>query len=542
MNHVSISPDSQLLVAVGDAPTVFFCRRLPSSQSTSERESDFATCKWQLIVEVRLNGSFPEDSCFATAFSPSGHICAVASQGGVITIFETSMIHQDMDADDAVIDVLKSTRPCEDRESRESPGAVRSMSFGPSPWDLLAWAESRGRICVVDLRDACRSRQTVELDLDSPSLSRVNLSDLENDQSTSEQRQLEIEARFVQRHREALNAQDNLAAISHVTDYMELAAARRRIEREMSNSRLPSEREDFNELTENERLMLESIRTNRLQETGQVRSISTQQSPLGINYLQALNSNPNQSRLYAQIEDSSLNNASTVSPSSRLDSMRDLVRRGAQAAQLERARAAERSTHQPRRRSSIVISSNNGNNNNSGPSQSPSRPSNLAPTGSSASTLSASPSRLGAIATENPTSETSNMSVLYEAGEAWRTISDAMGHAPTDLESEIEAGVPRPDRDRERDVAATGAMLRRMQQQQHQNARLERVRNINTPRLRQMHERTLGRLSAGENALDETELDMLRRLTHREIREGRESGEDGVKTMGLGWNNDGRNL
>ncbi|KAI4213553.1 MAG: hypothetical protein LQ351_003777 [Letrouitia transgressa] len=441
-----------------------------------------------------------------------------------------------MDADDAVIDVFKSTRPSLERES---PGAVRSMSFGPSPWDLLAWAESRGRICVVDLRDACRSRQTVELDLDSPSLSRVNLSDVENDQSASEQRQLEIEARFVQRHREALHAQDNLAAISHVTDYMEHAAARRRINREMSNSRLPSEREEFNELTENERLTLESIRTNRLQEAGQVRSGGTQPNPFGISYLQALNSNPFQSGLYAQIEDSSLNNASTGSQSSQLENMHDLVRRGAQ---LERARAAERSAHQPRRRSSIVISSSNSNNNNNGPSQSPSRPSNLAPTGSSAPTLSASPSRLGALARENLTSETSSMSVLYEAGEAWRTISDAMGHAPSDLESEIEARVPRSDRDRERNVAATGAMLRRMQQQQHQNARVERMRSINTPRLRQLHEQTLGRLSAGENALDETELDMLGRLTHRDMREGRESGEDGVKTMGLGWDNDGRNL
>ncbi|KAL9609199.1 MAG: hypothetical protein Q9167_006015 [Letrouitia subvulpina] len=536
MNHASISPDSQLLVAVGDAPTVSFCRRLPDSQSTSEPESVFATCEWQLIAEVGLTATCSEDACFATAFSPSGHICAVASQAGIITIFETSMIHQDMNADDAVIDVLKSTRPSSDRDSS---GAIRSMSFGPSPWDLLAWAEGRGRICVVDLRDSCRSRQTVELDLDSPSLTRVNLSDMENDQSASEQRQLEIEARFLQRHREALHAQENLAAISHVTDYMELAAARRRIEREMNNGRLPSEREEFNDLTEHERLTLESIRNNRLQEAGQTRSSSTQQSPFNINYLQALNSNPNQSRLYAQIEDSSLNNASMGSQTSRLDSMRDLMRRGTQAAQLERARAAERSAHQPRRRSSVVISSSNSNNNSSGPGQSPSRPSNLAPTGSSAPTLSASPSRLGAIAAENLTTETSNIPTLYEAGEAWRTISDVMGHAPNDLESEIESGIPRSDRDRERDVAATGAMLRRMQQQQQQNARLERVRSNNTPRLRQLHERTLGRMSAGENALDETELDMLRRLTHRDMRE---SGEDGVKTMGLGWDNDGRNL
>ena len=63
-------------------------------------------------------------------------ICAVASQNGIITIFDTALIHNDVDADAAVIEILRSSRPS---MSPTYTGAVRSMSFSPGPWDLLAW-------------------------------------------------------------------------------------------------------------------------------------------------------------------------------------------------------------------------------------------------------------------------------------------------------------------------------------------------------------------------------------------------------------------
>lgn len=63
-------------------------------------------------------------------------ICAVASQNGIITIFDTALIHDDVDADAAVIEVLRSSRPS---NFPAYTGAVRSMSFCPGPWDLLAW-------------------------------------------------------------------------------------------------------------------------------------------------------------------------------------------------------------------------------------------------------------------------------------------------------------------------------------------------------------------------------------------------------------------
>ena len=529
MNYASISPDGNTLVAVGDAPTAFFFRRVHNFHRAYEPISNYASCKWELIAKAELNAAYPGDACFTTAFSPSGHICAVASQAGIITIFETSMVRPGMEADDAVVDILKSTRPSPDRDPS---GAVRSMSFAPSPWDLFAWAESRGRVCVVDLRTSCRSRQTIELDLNSPSLNRADLSDLEDSQHTSEQRQLEIEARFVQRHREALNAQDNLAAVSHAADYMEHAAARRRLDRELNGIQPASERREFNDLTESERQILESIRSGRLRDFDQPQAGDSEQSSFNINYLQNQSSDAGQLRLFAELDDPPLVTNPSTPQLLRIDSMRELMRR---RAELERTRTADRSAHQPRRRSSIVITSSNNNSNQSSSSQ----PQNLAPLGSSTPTLSASPSRFNVATARNSTTDTPSPSTPYEAGEAWRTITDAMANTPLGIDPETEARLLRRDRDRDRDVAATGVMLRRVQQQQHQNVRSERVRNTHAQRLRQWHERTLGRASTGDNIFDETELDMLRRLTNRE---GRESREDGVKTMGIGWDSFGRNL
>ena len=54
---------------------------------------------------------------------------------------------------------------------------------------------------MVDLRNAFRSQQTIDLRTDSPGLTRVEVGEYD---TTSEQRQLEIERRFVERHREVI--------------------------------------------------------------------------------------------------------------------------------------------------------------------------------------------------------------------------------------------------------------------------------------------------------------------------------------------------
>ena len=187
MNHATISPDQELLVAVGDEPRAFFCRKIRLSGVVGDGETPFANYEWLETAEPRLSLADSSDSCFTTAWSPSGHVCAVASQTGVITIFDTSRIRDDMDTDEAVLEILKSSRPV---LSTDSCGAVRSMSFAPPPWDLLAWAEDRGRVCVSDLRNAFRTRQTIELETDSPSINRADLSQMADVEDTAEERQI----------------------------------------------------------------------------------------------------------------------------------------------------------------------------------------------------------------------------------------------------------------------------------------------------------------------------------------------------------------
>ena len=271
MNHASISPDGNLLIAVGDVPQVFFCQRicLSSNCQPVDGEPVFARYEWRKIAEPKLSLAQTLDACFSTAFSPSGHVCAAASQGGTINIFDTSLIGGDLEGEEAVIEILKSPPYL----GRDLSGMIRSMSFAPPPWDLLAWAEDQGRVCVIDLRNSFRYRQTIELETSSPNLFVANIVESIDDRSmTTEQQQLAIEERFMQRHRAALDADDHVAAVSHATDYIELAAERRRIEREAREAGVPVFGGEFNLLTENERQVLDSIRLSRLQDNEQNRT------------------------------------------------------------------------------------------------------------------------------------------------------------------------------------------------------------------------------------------------------------------------------
>lgn len=524
MNHASISPDGQLLVAVGDEPKAFFCRRVPMSTPSKGGDHECLYHAWQDLSEVKLSPASPNDACFTTAFSPSGHICAVAQQSGIVTIFDTSMIQEDMEDEDAVIEVLRSSRQS---LNGEYAGAVRSMSFSPAPWDLFAWAEDRGRICVTDLRSSCRSRQTVDLELDSPTLNRASVTDLEDGQTTSEQRQLEIERRFLQRHREALNAQNDLANVSHVADYIEFSAARRRLQRDTG----PIAGE-FNDLTDSERQMLDSIRTSRSQENANTDLEHDNQGPFSVSYLHDQGSDSPETQLHTG---SSANSPSASAQLARLESMRDTMRRS----HLDRSRVADRGTYQPRRRSSVVISSSNSTSNQS----SSSHPSSLTPIGSSIPTLSASPSRLASVVASADNADDDNH-LGNDSSDARRIVADAMGNAPLNASLEVDSDQLRWERreDGNRNSASPGTMFRLLQQQQQQLqqqqlTRLERLRSNQAPRSRQLH--ALSRAMAGERGYESAELDMLRRLTETNVNARREHG---VTTMGIGWQGDGRSL
>lgn len=519
MNHASISPDGQLLVAVGDEPKAFFCRRIPASTSSGDQD---ANRTWQEIAEPRLNPATLGDACFTTAFSPSGHICAVAQQSGVVTIFDTSRIHEDMEDDDAVLEILKSSRSS---MPDDYIGAIRSMSFSPAPWDLLAWAEERGRVCVADLRNACRSRQTVDLDLDSPKLNLTSVTDLEDGQITAEQRELEIERRFLQRHREAMNAQNDLANVSHVADYIELSTARRRRQRDTATE-ISGE---FNDLTETERQMLDSIRTNRSHENDPSSLEHGTRRPVSGDHL---NSDSSEPYLNPQLPALPSNGSLASAQLARVDNMRDAMRRN----HLDRSRTADRGTYQPRRRSSVVISNSSNQSNQS----SSSHPSSLAPIGTSAPTLSASPSRLASVVANVEHAENSALST-YDSSEAWRTVADAMVNAPLHGLSDTEADQPRGTRreERSRESASASTVFRLLQQtqmQEQQTAPLDRLRSTQAQRSRQ-HVQAINRSIAGERGYEATGLELLRRPTDPNARR-----DYGVRTMGIGWESHGRSL
>lgn len=507
-----MSPDGKLLLAVGDEARAFFCKRTQLPRATVDGELYFAKYQWQEIAEPKLSLADQEDdACFTTAFSPSGHICAVASQSGTITIFDTGSIERDMDTDEAVIGVLKSSRAA---MYPTWVGAVRSMSFSPAPWDLLAWAEDQGRVCVVDLRNSFHSRQTIEINATS---SDINRAEVEEQDFTSEQRQLEIERRFIERHREALEAQDNLAAVSGTVDYLELAAERRRIEREALDA---LSRESPHSLTEGERQMVDSI--------GLRRQPGTNSNPLDVNTIAPISVRyaQNWSGLPSPPPSSNAQSRSTTS-------IHEFMRQR----NWERSRANEL-TYQPRRRSSVVISNSNSNSNNNSPYLS----SGLAPIGTATPTLSASPSRI-------PSSTAETIIPHFDPSDPWQTISDAMGasNMPPDAIARIRG---LQSRNLERRMQATVAPqtttsqhTQALQMPSEQamtanadavNVRVTRTRDANARALRQM------RASRADVVYDEVDREVLLRRSEEPRRRVRE--DDGPTTMGIGWSEEGRHL
>jgi hypothetical protein len=383
MNHASISPDGNLLVAVGDEGRAFFMKRIIRST-----DSKYPAYDWKEIANVGLKGTVSHDCCFSTAFSSSGHICTVASQFGTITIYQTDLIREGMEDHEAVIDVIQTSRPSvSNSQSYPMPGAPRSMAFSPQPWDLLAWAEDHGRISITDLRDGFRSRQTFELDVDSKALKRIGLFE-NNTPPTSSRLDLENQAAFIRRHQEALDSQDPLAAVQRAAQYMEDAAERR-----LRRSRGPNSGYNIttgSPLTEAERELLESLRVERLRETSGEASENVR--PYSINYSNRTASNSprtTQSFSFGQY----------------------VFNRG-------NSRSNQSSWGPPRRRDSVIMSQSSTERSSS------SHPSSLTP--GLAVPLSASPSRLSSTsASENqPLQETINSNTSQS--DPWATISAAM--------------------------------------------------------------------------------------------------------------------
>ena len=510
MNHATISPDGKLMLAVGDEARAFFCERIQLPTATLNGEETYARYEWQEIAEPKLTlADQEEDACFTTAFSPSGHMCAVASQSGVVTVFSTALIHSEMDPNDAVIAVLKSSRAA---IPRNWIGGVRAMSFSPAPWDLLSWAEDQGRACVVDLRNKFNSRQTIELETDSPDMNRAEIDDHE---FTSEQRQMEIERRFIERHREALEAQGRQSLVSQSTDYIELAAEQRRIEREALDA---LSRDGGHSLTESERQMIDSIGLRRMPNAPDNPSTG----PISINYPPSRNTESQQwiGGLPSPLPSSNVPSRSTAS-------IHDFISQR----NFERSRTSTDAIYQPRRRSSVVISNSNSNSNTSSPHPS----SNLAPIDTTTPTLSTSPSRLPT----NTAIDSHSTIPDFDSQDSWQTIGNAM--RASDMSS------------------ATLARMRARQAERMQtlNSRMQHIRSSQAASNAQVQ--SLDRISQQmtgayadtpeervRRARDANARAMRRRadVLHDELPEPRRRmrEEDGPVTMGIAWDVDGRNL
>ena len=530
MNHATISPDKELMVAVGDEPRAFFCRRQQPKSSAVSGKAVATNLEWYEIAQPKLSAAATWDMCFSTAFSPSGHLCAVASQVGTITIFDTRLIHEDMEIDEAVVDILESSRPC--IAEQDGKGAVRSMSFSPEPWDLFAWAEDRGRVCVTDLRNSFRSRQTIEIEVSTSNVKRVDLDDYDENLSIAEERGLEIEARFEQRHREALAAQDHLAAVNNTADYIEHSAERRRLLRQArDNGQRASVFDPMpGFLSETERQVMEALRQERQRENErEAERREATQHPFSVHYSRTSTSSPaNQAR---DIETAT--GASTSQPA-RSASINPYIRER----YLDRNRQSDR-PFQPRRRSSVVMS----NGSPSDPSSS-SHPSSLAPISATSSTITASPSRLSSTITSTSATSTSTTIPTPSTGlsttiltpsssttrtpatmDPWQTISAAMS---------VTTGLDTATRMRRvREAAAESSNFGRgmllLEQQMARPDRLLRLERLNWLQSR-----------VGEAALDQYELEMLRQAEPRENDRYREEGN--LSIMGIGWSGDGRLL
>lgn len=271
MNHATISPDGQLLLAVGDYNQAYFFERMHSSPETKWEARHSRAAHWEVLNIVQLH--CPKDlvsvGYFATTWSPSGGLCAVGSECGYVSVFDTELIRTADWGEDAVVEVVESTRP----ENRAGPGAIRSMMFSPQPWDLLIWAEDRGRVVIADIRAGLKVRQVIKIDPEEPGVQQAHLQDFslrprhldptrtshDLDEASSIQgslRALTQQVETLRQYRMALDADVDLTAASMSTEYLELISERRRLQRLAA-----AVEEDPNGLNAEERQILDALRT-----------------------------------------------------------------------------------------------------------------------------------------------------------------------------------------------------------------------------------------------------------------------------------------
>jgi hypothetical protein len=446
INHATISPDGQYLVAVGDEQEAFFFEKLSKSKrafgsKTTDSRIYSTPPEWSLISRVQLHvpPSSMINGYFTTAWSPSGKLIAVGSECGYITVFDMDLVLTSDWGEDAIVQIIRSSRP----DTIVGPGAVRTMCFSPQPWDLLIWSEDHGRVCVADLRTGLRTKQTVELNPDADEVEHVDVVDIDGDflgmeLTPSEREHLlgrgsgdePIARRLYQRAVNAVRALEmererNMDDGEPPYEYSELSDETRR------RSRQPTEDEPRSELTANERQILDALRTTRNRQDEQHEQDTRQRTNQNLRALHA-----ELDRLYPRSSGASaeapsrpradISSLSDFPPLNRerstsigsatagglpsLGTLRDFLDR-------ERERERERSTpeadrgslFQPRRRSSVVLLNEGASLNSASPSR------------SSSNTLRADP---------------------QASSDAWRTIEAVISRSPQPISSRARGTPP----------------------------------------------------------------------------------------------------
>ncbi|KAI8969487.1 WD40-repeat-containing domain protein, partial [Trametes punicea] len=133
VNHSSISPDGRTLLSVGDSPDVYLHRITGGSKITFTPIAKLSLSAY--IQESHVGGLTPVSSIpasFSTAFSADGYKFAVASQEGVVVVWD-----------------VRSTKPLKvfhtDKSRATVPSGRGTMSTAPGAWPYeLPWDWSRG--------------------------------------------------------------------------------------------------------------------------------------------------------------------------------------------------------------------------------------------------------------------------------------------------------------------------------------------------------------------------------------------------------------
>ncbi|KIW06120.1 uncharacterized protein PV09_03287 [Verruconis gallopava] len=265
VNHATISPDGRILVAVGDYQQAYFYERselpLSPSDSKSHRYASERS-SWELITFVTLHvpKTIAATGYFTTAWSPSGNLCAVASECGYVSVIDIEALHFFENAEDAIVVVVPSTRPENVHPSGAIPGAVRTMLFAPHPWDLLIWAEDQGRVCLADLRSGLRTVQVLLLDPAHEGYERVDM-DVNTSDSFSRRGDPELEREYVRNFRTyRLLLTDDVADPSLEIDNELVLTDSRALAEGRSLARAALRLADDTQLTRRERELLESLR------------------------------------------------------------------------------------------------------------------------------------------------------------------------------------------------------------------------------------------------------------------------------------------